>query len=380
MREGKRAAWVLVREHILDRDRGGRQLRDHLAQAARDLAEPFLHRPVLARREDAALDVAHLTTLEVDDAVAADPAARVESENAHAPTVRQGSDSREFSTRGAQLAALIADNPDDADAYRAYGDWLEEQGDARRNQLLGMHVIRDRLTDGLTVDRTKLDHLDQRLDAFFAQHRDYFWGPLAKVMPGPTASRQRRDNAPKFEWRNGFIYKADLKRVTRPTMDKVLAMLLQSESGQFLVELVAGWPEDPPALIRALAAHAPRSLRRLDASSRDADLSVLWPAVPRLHELVLNAAASYGVIDLPALHTLRIEPGHDLHVLGRALAESRLPHLRTLVLDFRSDDVDQILRVVAGSSLAPQLAELQLRDVEPARGTLFEAIATTIER
>lgn len=281
--------------------------------------------------------------------------------------------------REAQLAALIDEAPDDVDAYRAFGDWLEQNGEPRRNQLLGMHLIRDRMTATLTVDRNKLDHFDERLTTFFEANRDYFWGDLVKVLPAPSASRQRRDNASIIEWRNGFIYKAELKRAGRWTMDKVLARLLASESGRFLVDLVAGWPEDPAALVAVLAEHAPHSLRRLNITTNDTDLSALWPALPRLDTLWLSHCAAYGVIDLPALRTLHITSHTNADALGRAIGDCKLPQLRTLILDFRQD-LDHIVRAITRSALAEQLTGFQLHDLKFARGTVLDPIATLIER
>jgi uncharacterized protein (TIGR02996 family) len=308
-------------------------------------------------------------------------------------TVQEGSDSREFSSsaprnpatfapmsddRGARLAALIEDDPDDDEAYRAYGDWLEEQGDPR-SQLMGMHVLHDRLTDGLQIDRTKVEHLEARLTAFFEQHRDHFLGSLAKTMPKPTDARQRRDAAPKLQWRRGFIYKAELTRVPRIKMDKFLDRLLALPSARFLVELQAGWAEDPIALVRVIAARAPRSLRRLEIGAHAADLSAMWPALSRLHELTVIGAATYGAIDLPALRRLHIGSCTDKQDLILGLARGSLPSLRTLVLDFRPY-LESVLAGLAGTTLAQQLESLELEDVALVSGTPLARIAKTIER
>ena len=163
--------------------------------------------------------------------------------------------------RGARLAQLIEENPEDIEAFRAYGDWLEEQGDPR-SQLMGMQMTRARLTD-----RTKLDHLDRRLEEFFEANRAHFLGKalgkLAKILPKPTASRQARETAPKIEWRNGFIYKVDVTRSAKITIDKFLDILFAHPSGRFLVELKAAWPESTTALAATLFERVPRSLRRL---------------------------------------------------------------------------------------------------------------------
>src|SRR5205085_9817547 len=84
--------------------------------------------------------------------------------------------------RGERLARLIEENPEDVEAFRAYGDWLEEQGDPR-SQLMGMQMTRARPTD-----RSKVDHLDTRLADFFEANRAHFLGALAKILPKPNAS------------------------------------------------------------------------------------------------------------------------------------------------------------------------------------------------
>src|SRR5688572_17891209 len=85
LRQRECAAWILMDEHILHRDHARRELADHLAQPARDLAEPHLHRLVLGRGQHAALDVAQLAAGLVDHAIAAHATAGVEPENSHAP-------------------------------------------------------------------------------------------------------------------------------------------------------------------------------------------------------------------------------------------------------------------------------------------------------
>jgi hypothetical protein len=91
LRERETAPRVLaVDEHVLDSDDRGRELVDHLTQAARDLTEALFHRATFRRGQDPTLDVRQGRTaviaVDVDDTVAAYPAAGVEPENSHALT------------------------------------------------------------------------------------------------------------------------------------------------------------------------------------------------------------------------------------------------------------------------------------------------------
>jgi uncharacterized protein (TIGR02996 family) len=283
--------------------------------------------------------------------------------------------------RGTRLAALVEDDPDDDEAYRAYGDWLEEQGDPR-SQLMGMHVLYDRLTAGLHIDRTKVDHLEARITAFFEQHRDHFWGPLAKSMPKPTDSRQRRENAPKLVWRRGFIYKAELTRVPRITIDKFLDRMLSHASARFLVELDTGWVEDPAAITPVLATRTPRSLRRLKTRV-GGDLAPLWPALARVHELEIGGGIGYAAMDLPTVRTLHIDScnGQDL-VDG--LARAALPALKVLVIDVYDHvgetNLATIMEALPNLPIVDRIEALELRHPEVVAGTKLARIARAIER
>lgn len=109
--------------------------------------------------------------------------------------------------RADALADQLDLDPDDVEARRAYGDWLEEHGDPRA-QYMAMQLLRERVTDP-----PKLAHLDARLEAYFEEHRDRFLGPLAKVVPKASASSKTRDAAvQRFGWKAGFIHSVKLGR------------------------------------------------------------------------------------------------------------------------------------------------------------------------
>jgi uncharacterized protein (TIGR02996 family) len=282
--------------------------------------------------------------------------------------------------RGERLAHLIEENPEDYEAYRAYGDWLEQQGDPR-GQLMALHRTRETL-----ADRNKVDHLETKLEALFELHRDRWLGKLANVLPKPTSSRAARANAADVVWRWGFIYKVECKRFGRLTIDKFLDHLLAHPSGRFIVDLTTVWLEDPDAVIAVLAKRAPLSLRRLSLGA-DANVAALWPRLSRLHELVI-CAREYGRIVLPELRRatfsirrseelqgiataewpkleslrLHFETDHTASAtqISAALARGNLPSLRSLSLACRIQLPD-VLRDLRVQPLGKQLKELELR-------------------
>ncbi len=284
--------------------------------------------------------------------------------------------------RGEQLARLIEESPEDEDAFRVYTDWLEERGDPRAT-LVRLQMTRERVTD-----RAKLDHLETRLAELFEQHREHFLGPLAKVLPSSKSSRAARDNAPKLEWRRGFVYKAELRRLARMPMHRFLDHLISHPSGRFLVELRDLWAEDPEALIEVLATRAPRTLRRLQVSGTDGtrmvSLASLWPRLDRLEEIEVGAAGGLGYIELPKLRraTFSIyDPAHlaslaaarwpalehlSLHVPTTteaaqlvAVFENELPALRSLELGFYAH-APELLSRLSKLPIGRQLRELTL--------------------
>lgn len=300
--------------------------------------------------------------------------------------------------RGAQLASLIDEDPEDATAFRALGDWLEERGDVRA-KLMTMQDIRERLTD-----RTKLDHLEARLSELFEANREHFLGKLAKVMPKPTASREARANAPVLVWRHGYVYKAELKRVARLRMHQFLEHLLAHESGRFVVDLDVVWPEDAAATVAALAA-APLSLRKLRVGIADADLSSLWPKLPRLRELRVESARVLGAMDLPELRAVHVHvPRADqLYAVGTAswpklerlsvfvpqdaraeqavalVERADLPALHTLRFDSHAQ-LEALVDAFVASPLAAQVRTLELPSAGDAIIAALRRMPRVLER
>ncbi len=256
------------------------------------------------------------------------------------------------------LTRLIEEAPDDAEGYRVYADWLEQQHDPRAT-LIRLQMTRARITD-----RSKLEHLETRLGEHFATHREQFLGPLAKVMQGREA--------PQLEWRNGFVYKAELARVKRMPMHQFLEHLLTHPSGRFLVDLRKIWAEEPAALVGVLAAHAPRSLRRLEISGTDGtrvtSIAPIWPRLTLLEEIDVSNVAALGDIALPNLRRASFDLS-DPRLLA-SLATAHWPKLEQLRLRIwpETATADQVLAVFANE--LPRLRSVELALEKPAPALL----------
>jgi uncharacterized protein (TIGR02996 family) len=264
--------------------------------------------------------------------------------------------------RAQALAQAIDDDPYDVEAYRVLADWLGEQGDPR-SQLIGMHLLRERLTD-----KPKLAHLELRTAELFEQHRAHFLGDLDRYVETPAMSHARRAALrQRFTWRFGFIHSAALAgelAARKEPLDRILEHLLRHPSGRFLVELEVRFAEDARAIPEVLAAHAPRALRSL-AMALDAPLGALWPALPRLRRLALDVTAhgELGELALPELREARFT-GRVRAAHLAAITAAHLPHLEELEIWFARGEIgeDELAPLLARTDL-PALRRLALAEL-----------------
>lgn len=259
--------------------------------------------------------------------------------------------------RGIELARLIDESPDDTEAFRVYADHLEQIGDPRAT------LIRLQMTRARLEDRTKLEHLEIRLAEHLERHREEFLGPLAKVLPSPKSSKVAREGGPQLEWRNGFVYKADLRQIKRMPIHRLLDHLLAHPSGRFVVELAGLLAEDPEGMVAVLAARAPRSLRRLEISatdgSRSTSIASIWPRLERLEEIRISNVTALGEIVLPNLVRASVDVSDP--ALLASLATAHWPKLARLRLRIWPEKAtaDQVLAVFANQLPALRSVELQ---------------------
>ena len=247
-----------------------------------------------------------------------------------------------------ELEAAIVRDPDDLESYAVYGDWLAEHGDPR-GELIATQ---------LAADATNDPELRRAALRVFAKHRDEFLGELGSMIAADA-----------FTWRAGFIQRAVITsdrllieggaRVAASIGD-VVEKLLAHPSARFLLDLVVrtndrdvwsraiGSQRDAVARI---AAAPPRILRRLqlgDATygySHLGSLRALWPAIPGLHELVLEGTYSLGKLVLPAVRAVALRPMMLRRRNGKELLEADWPRLESLRITF-DDHPDHVAREI----------------------------------
>jgi uncharacterized protein (TIGR02996 family) len=201
--------------------------------------------------------------------------------------------------RNPLLEASINANPEDAQTYLVYADWLQQQGDP-----LGHQIVEHARGGGDYVREHETDML----------------GPLADY----------QDMLGRRTWQNGFLHTVSIaNQFERSPMHdgkepefpvpELLAMVLDHESGRFLVDLTLGivsYEENGyDECMQAIGARRVPSLRTLyvgDFHSEETELNwsnlgnaqPLYAGVPGLRSLTLRSGSmSLGHIDLPELHT-----------------------------------------------------------------------------
>jgi uncharacterized protein (TIGR02996 family) len=190
--------------------------------------------------------------------------------------------------RGAALEDAIAANPDDANAFAVYGDWLHKHGDPRGELIALQHATGPKAAAAI--------------GKHIALHAPQLLGPLA-----PLVRDVRDPNAAPFLWQHGFIRRAELASQKEYGLDRVVAELLAHPSGKFLVELAvrAFDRKEALAVIDHVRSAAPPTLRELDLFARanlDRIDRQLWPALPKLERLTLTARTfALDGFALPAL-------------------------------------------------------------------------------
>jgi uncharacterized protein (TIGR02996 family) len=236
-----------------------------------------------------------------------------------------------------EMERAIFERPDDDDGYLVYGDWLQAQGDAR-GELIAVQAALMKSPG----DRT----LKQREEALLKQHGPTWLGPLA----GRKATRHL--------WRLGCVDALTLdedyfaKERDRDA-GALLQELLVAPAGRFLRRLhVKFWSSargqgDYSEVVSALAQARPAGLRQLflaDFTFPDeaemswtslGDVSPLWPALPRLEKIILQAGAmDLGTIVAPALRHFEVRTGGLSAAAMASICAARWPLLETLKIWF----------------------------------------------
>jgi uncharacterized protein (TIGR02996 family) len=302
-----------------------------------------------------------------------------------------------------ELEAAILADPDNADAYLVYADWLQAHGDPRGELI----VLQHRGETGAA-------------DALLEEHLEHFWGEVADDQ-SMFERYPYSPIGPATAWRWGFLHSLWIGRTSPDgaSVESVLAPLLDHPSARFLRELTVGivsYSKNTYAGVAELiGARSLPALRRLILGdffyeqtelnwSHAGELAPLWHAVPNLESLTVRSGTmQLGALDrLPKLRELVIITGgfdaesmasicsaswpvlERLNVqLGRAhvftpaelapiLDGKHFPALRHLGLG-NSRELDTICAALANSKLAAQLETIDL-----SKGTMGDAGAAAL--
>jgi uncharacterized protein (TIGR02996 family) len=313
--------------------------------------------------------------------------------------------------RNDKLEAAIEREPDDADAYLVYADWLQSQGDPRGELIVLQHANKKPAAKKL---------LEQNKEHFFGKMADAR-DMLERYPHGPLG----RDTA----WRWGYLeslwisnkhdrwsdYNGDLDEID---VDEALGWLLDHPSCRFLRELTVGvntFTDNGYAGTAAVIGKRKLpTLRKLILGdfyyaetelnwSHMGDVSAMYKAMPNLESLTLRSGTMrVGKIDLPNLKELVIiTGGFDKKSLA-SICAAKWPKLETLNIQLGDEDKfstkllqpifdgkafpkvkhlglgnsnisDDIAKGLASSKIAAQLESLDL-----SKGTLGDAGATAL--
>lgn len=287
---------------------------------------------------------------------------------------------------GRLLEAALLDDPESDDAVDRYGEHLRAIGDAR-GDLIELDAAWQAADPG-------------RREALLAERRAMFHdcGPILAPASIIEMASRANDSRPGLEmslgrhswvrWRRGFIraLHLDVGDCVGGRMQSVVEELLAHPAAQLLTDLrLAPAPVQRvsyPELIGAIARRRP-PLSRFEFGAIGehthpawfelGDLRRLWPALPRLRELVIAGRAPVlGFVDLPALErlTLRCDGTSDGPLVS--IGRSPLGCLERLAIDLnRSTRVsERATATIVESTTLPALRSLAVTAAGPLAGPL----------
>ncbi|MFP2906114.1 WGR domain-containing protein [Pyxidicoccus sp. 3LFB2] len=311
-----------------------------------------------------------------------------------------------------ELEAAIIANPDNADAYLVYGDWLQRQGDPRGELIALQHAA-------MQASGEEATKLKKQVSALLKKRKGALLGDLADA----TAEEEL-----KVEWHLGFIRTA---RVGQKDYDsdrdigELVKELLAHPSAKFLQGLTIGMAHfddenDYEGTITSLTEAltemgGSKTLQSLFIGdfefpddteiswSHLHDVSALYKLLPNLRSLHLRGhSLELGTVDLPELREFTIETGGLPLSAVKSIAAAKWPKLEKLEVWFGADNygaeggvediqpildakglpklkslglcnsefTDELCKVLPQSKVLPQLERLDL-----SKGTMSDASA-----
>ncbi len=293
--------------------------------------------------------------------------------------------------RNAKLEAAIAANPDAADAYLVYADWLQSEGDPRGELIVLQHANKKAAAQKL---------LERNREHFFGKAADC----LDMLEPGYN------DGTP-TTWRDGYLealwistkharYDSELPDVA---VAEVLGGLLDHPSALFLRELTVGIVtfegNSYDGIAQVIGKRKLPHLRKLflgDFHSEETELNwsdagkldPLYRAVPNLETLIVRSGSMVlGKLDLPKLRELIVITGGLDRGSLKSVCTAKWPKLERLNLQLGRQYRDKItikdLQPIFDGKAFPEVRHLGLGNSEStdeiARGLASSKIAAQLE-
>lgn len=257
--------------------------------------------------------------------------------------------------RGEALVAAIAADPDDANGYLVYGDWLQRHGDPH-GELIALHAQ------------------PALAGKHIATHAARLLGRLAARVPD-----LRNVDGPPFTWRYGFVRRAEL----RAPLGAELAELFAVPAGKLVVELALRTDRRTDVLdALQMLGGAPPTLREVDLFA-SADLGRFDVELPPSVERLAITARTYELarLALPDLRRAKFFARRMSSTTIETIAAAPWPVLERLELRFCGPsgsceaDFHDVRTLLVRTDL-PALTHLRLRGC-PFAGTLARTLATS---
>ncbi|WP_164016879.1 WGR domain-containing protein [Pyxidicoccus trucidator] len=278
-----------------------------------------------------------------------------------------------------ELEATIIANPDNADAYLVYGDWLQRQGDPRGELIALQHAA-------MQASGEEATKLKKQVSSLLESRKAALLGDLADALDEEELT---------VEWHLGFIRTA---RVGQKDYDsdrdigELLKELLAHPSARFLQGLTIGMAHfDDENDYEGTISSLTEALTDLGGSktlqslfigdfeypddteiswSHLHDISALYKLLPNLRSLRLRGhSLELGNVDLPELREFTIETGGLALSAVKSVAAAKWPKLEKLEVWFGADNygaeggVEDIQPILDGKGL-PKLKSLGLCNSE----------------
>jgi uncharacterized protein (TIGR02996 family) len=281
--------------------------------------------------------------------------------------------------RNLELEAAIADAPGSLDAWQAYADWLQCQGDVW-GERVSLALQRDKAKGAAKTKITK------QIAAYDETHAEELYGKtLAEMLGKPEFEQVTAIDAP-----YGLILSVAVKS---PRYDwkglapnTALAAIVKSPAARLLISISIGlidyeYPVNLGKGIEAISkAGKLESLRELfigDFEYPDeneiswvavGNVAKVLPVAPKLRELHLRGAEiSLGALEHPTLESLLIETGGLPGSAVASVGKCKLPELRRMEVWLGTDEyggsgkIGQLKPLFEGSGV-PKLEHLGLKN------------------